>query len=361
MTLVPMKAPGPPETPISGRISVAASQEKLELSGVRFGYVEKRPFARTLRAAGRVEWNERLLSTLNVKFAGWIERLYVSAVGDVVQRGAPLFEIYSPDLLEAERSYVLAFQVAEEARKSQAPGASTFAEQNLSSARERLLLWDISEEQIRDLESKKEPRTRVAIRSKVSGVVTRRNITVGNYVTPGTELYALADLSSVWIRAEIYQYEIPLVKIGQAAKLSFSGLAGDPIEGQVAYLYPALNEPTRTLEIRIEALNPAQLLRPGMYVNASILVDLGTRLVIDEQAVLESGIRHLVFVEEHPGHLVPRDVALGARENGQVVVERGLSEGQRIVTSGTFLVDSESRLKAAVQDSGPEGHGEHRH
>jgi RND family efflux transporter MFP subunit len=362
MTLVLMKDPGVPETPISGRISVAASETKLELSGVRFGPVEKKSFAKTIRAAGKVEYNERLLSTLNVKFAGWIEKLYVSAVGDAVEKGAPLFDIYSPDLLEAERSYILAFQAALEARKAEASGGSTFAEQNLSSARERLLLWDISEEQIRELEEKKQPQTRLAIRSKVSGVVTRKNVTAGSYVTPGTELYGLADLSSIWVRAEIYEYEIPLVRTGLGAKISFPGLpGGEPLDGQVAYLYPSLNEQTRTLEIRIEATNSGRVLKPGMFVNAAIEVALGPKLVINEEAVLRTGLRDLVFVEEHPGHLVPREVALGARENGEVVVERGLSEGERIVTSGTFLVDSESRLKAAIQGSGEGGHGGHRH
>lgn len=361
MTLVPMKEPGAPETPIVGRVTVAAPESKLELSGVRFGTVDKRSFTKTIRAAGRVEYNERLLSTFNVKFAGWVERLYVSAVGDVVQKDAPLFEIYSPDLMEAERSYLLAYRAALEGHKVPSSDGSTFAEQNLGSARERLLLWDITEEQIRELETRKEPSTRVVIRSKVSGIVTRRNITLGNYVTPGTELYALADLSSVWVRAEIYQVEIPLLKTGLGAKITFAGLPGDPLEGQVSYLYPSLNEQARTLEIRIEAPNPAHALKPGMFVTATIEVALGPKLVIDEQAVLESGLRHLVFVEAHPGHLVPREVMIGARENGWVVVERGLSEGERIVTSGTFLVDSESRLRAALLGSGPEGQGGHRH
>jgi Cu(I)/Ag(I) efflux system membrane fusion protein len=362
MTLVLMKEPGPQEPLVAGRVSVAASESKLELSGVRMGIVEKRPFSKTIRAAGRVEYNERLLSTLNLKFAGWIEKLYVSAVGDSVEKRAPLFDIYSPDLLEAQRSYVLAFQAAEEARKVEKSGGPSFAEQNLSSARDRLLLWDLSEEQIRDLEEKKQPKTRVAIRSKVSGVVIRRNVTAGTYVTPGTELYALADLSSVWVRAEIYEYEIPLVQTGLVAKIGFPGLpGGEPLEGRVEYLYPSLNEQTRTLEIRIEAPNPGRILKPGMFVNATIEIALGARLVIDEQAVLRTGLHELVFVEAHPGHLTPREVALGARENGQVVVERGLSEGERIVTSGTFLVDSESRLKAALQSSGQEGAGGHRH
>jgi RND family efflux transporter MFP subunit len=361
MKLVPMKESLPGKAKVVGRAPITASDVKLELSGVRFGMVEKRPFAKTIRAAGRVEYNERLLSTLNVKFAGWVEKLFVSAVGDFVEKGAPLFEIYSPDLLEAQRSYVLAVQGAEEARKAQLTGGSTFAEQNLASARERLILWDLTEEQLRALEEKKEPLTRVTIRSKASGVVTRRNVTAGNYVTPGTEIFALADLSSVWVRAEIYEYEIPFVKTGLTAKLTFPGFIGEPIEGEVAHLYPSLNEQARTLEIRIEAPNPAHVLKPGMFVSAAIEVALGAKLVIDEEAVLASGLRNLVFVEQHPNHLTPREVVLGAREGGWVAVERGLSEGERIVTAGTFLVDSESRLRAALQDSPEEGHAGHRH
>jgi RND family efflux transporter MFP subunit len=333
----------------------------MERSGVRFGAVEKRPFTKTIQAAGRVEYNERLLSAVNVKFAGWIERLFVSAVGDSVQKNAPLFEIYSPDLLEAQKSYLLAYEAAKEARKAQVPGGSTFAEQNLASARERLLLWDISEEQIRDLEDRKEPSTRIQIRSKSAGVVTRRNLTVGTYVTPGTELYALADLSNIWVRAEIYEAEIPLVRTGLAAKISFPGLPGEPLDGQIAFIYPSLNEQTRTLEVRIEANNPGLVLKPGMFVRAAIEVALGPKLQIDEQAVLATGLHSYVFVEEHPGHLVPREIALGPRDSGRVVVERGLSEGERIVTSGTFLVDSESRLRAALEGSGGGGHGGHRH
>ena len=349
------------EPPVAGRAAVMASEPKLERSGVRFGTVEKRPFAKTIQAAGRVEYNERLLSAVNVKFAGWIERLFVSAVGDSVQKNAPLFEIYSPDLLEAQKSYLLAYEAAKEARKVQVPGGSTFAEQNLTSARERLLLWDLSEEQIRQLEERKEPGTRIQIRSKAAGVVTRRNLTVGTYVTPGTELYALADLSNVWVRAEIYEAEIPLVRTGLAAKITFPGLPGEPLEGQIAFIYPSLNEQTRTLEVRIEANNPGQVLKPGMFVRAAIEVDLGPKLQIDEQAVLATGLHSYVFVEEHPGHLVPREITLGPRDSGRVVVERGLSEGERIVTSGTFLVDSESRLRAALEGSGGGGHGGHRH
>jgi RND family efflux transporter MFP subunit len=359
MNLVPIKEGETNLSTIQGRASITADTERRQLIGLRLGTAEKKLFTKEIRAVGRVELNERLLSSVNLKFAGWIERLHVSAVGDVVSKGQPLFEIYSPELLEAEKNYLLAFEARRQVKDALTPEASSFAERNLRSARERLLLWDLCEEQIKSLETAKEPQTRVPIRSKVQGVVTKRTAQVGGYVQPGTDLYEIADLSALWIRVEVYEYELPDLKLGLAAEVRLSSRPGETLTGKVAYIYPTMNEQTRTASLRLEVPNPDGKLKPGMYANVFLRTDLGEQIVVDDQAVLDTGTRQIVFLEAGEGRLVPQEVVVGSRSDGQAVILKGLSGGERIVVSGNFLVDSESRLKAALQQ-GPQPGG-HKH
>jgi Cu(I)/Ag(I) efflux system membrane fusion protein len=354
MTLVLFKEGEADHSTVKGRASVTVDAERRQLIGLRVGTAAKKPFSKTIRAVGRVETNERLLSTINLKFAGWVEQLRVSAVGDPVEKGAPLFDIYSPELLEAQRNYLLALEARKQAGTSD---GTSFAEKNLQSARERLLLWDLSEDQIRALESSKEPMTRISILSKTQGVVTKRSIARGGYVQPGVDIFEIADLGTVWIKAEFYEYEIPELKPGLEAEVRLSSRPGQILQGRIVYIYPTLNEQTRTVSVRFEVPNRDGLLKPGMFASVSLQVDLGERIVIPDEAILDTGVRQIVFLDAGEGRLVPQVVVAGPRSEGQVAIERGLVGGEAIVVSGTFLIDAESRLRAAVQETGqPGGH-----
>lgn len=359
MDLVLVKEEQADTSAVRGRATVSATPEKQRLIGLKLGTVEKKPFTKTIRAVGRVEYNERLLSAVNQKFAGWVERLHVSAVGDVVGKGAPLFEIYSPELVEAQLSYLVALDAWKRAKDQGLADAASFAGRNMKSARERLLRWDIAEEQIQALETAKEPPPRTPILAKVQGVVTKRNIVLGAYVQPGADLYEIADLTTVWVRADVYAYEMPDLKVGAEAEVRLPSLPGEPLTGRVVYVYPYLNEQTRTVSIRLEVPNGDGRLKPGLFANVTLRIDLGEQLTLDDQAILDSGTRQIVFVQAGEGRFVPQEVVVGARSDGRAVILKGLYGGERIVVSGNFLVDSESRLKAALKESGAAGGHQH--
>ncbi len=369
MKLVPLgerSAAGP--SGIEGRAAVEVTSQGRRLIGVRTVPVERRSVSKTIRAVGRVEYSERTLSAVNLKFGGWIEDLYVRATGDRVRRGEPLFAIYSPELLEAQANYLFALNAARQSREAKVRAdpdsadaqnrALASLEEAVSSAREKLLLWDLGEDALREIEARGEPLKAVVIRSKVDGIVTARNVVVGTYADPGKDLFEVADVSRVWIHAEIYEYEAPMVSTGMEAKAELHGLPGEIFAGKVAFVYPYLDERTRTLRARLEFENPEGKLRPGAYATVWIEVPLGERLVIEEGAILDSGIRKIAFVEVEEGRFEPREVETGPRLDGLVVIERGLEEGERVVGSGTFLIDAESRLQAALR--GVRG-GEHEH
>jgi RND family efflux transporter MFP subunit len=353
MALVPeqeteTEVPASSEGDAAGRVTVTATTVRVQLTGVRLEDAERRPFAKTIRAVGRVEYDERLLSAVSLKFGGWIEKLFVSATGDPVKKGEPLFEIYSPEFLEAHRNHIIAMESAERARKAGQP----VDEMALEGARNRLRLWDLTDAQIRELETSMRPATTVQILSKVEGVVIKRSAVVGAYVQPGAEILDLADVSTVWVRADFYEYEVPEVKTGLDAEVTLAALPGETLRAKVVYVYPYVNDQTRTVSVRLELPNADRRLKPGMYANVTVAVDLGEQVVVDDDAVLDTGTREIVFVAEGEGRFVPRDVVLGPRSEGRVVVRSGLREGERVVSSGNFLVDSESRLKAALRATG---------
>lgn len=348
MRLVPIpEAAAPAPSPVEGHATVPVPADARRRIGVRMGTVERRPVARTIRAAGRVEWDERTLSTVSLKFSGWAEELHVKAVGDRVRKGDPLLSIYAPDLLEAQRNLLLA-RSALEAPPGGDGEARVFAEQTRKSARERLLLWDLTEAQVRAIEEGKEPRRVVEIVSKADGVVIRRDATRGAYLEAGRPLYEIADPAAVWIIADVFEEDAADLRAGQEAGLEFAAFPGETRRGTLAYIYPSLNESSRTIRARIEAPNGDGRLKPGMWGSVSVRVDLGAQLVVDDGAILETGMAPIVFVDAGGDRLEPREVAVGARLEGRAVILRGLKEGERVVTSGTFLVDSESRLKAAL-------------
>ena len=347
---------------VEGRAKITLDPARRQLIGVRTGLVERKAVQRIVRAVGRVDYDEKRLSSVNLKVGGWVEELFVKSTGEEVHKGDPLFSLYSPDLIEAQRNYLLALQSVPSG-EARAGGSDDLAQSTLRSARERLEFLDLSEDQIRELESKKEVPRLTTIVSKFDGVVTRRNVVQGTSIEPSRDLYELADLSTVWLHADVYEYELPLVHVGLQAWLQLASQPGEALTGHVIFVYPYLNEATRTARVRIEVPNPGGRLKPGMYATAFMAAELGEQLVVDDQAVFDTGTRQIVFVDLGEGRLEPREVQAGERVDGQVVIEGGLQEGERVVTSGNFLVDSESRLKAALlggptgSKSEHEGHG----
>lgn len=360
MNLVPLD-PGDQAiaSKIPGHAVVKIHPERLQLIGVKFGTAGKQKVEKTIRAVGRVDYDERRLSAVSLKVAGWIEELPVNATGQLVKKGDPLLVLYSPELLEAQRNFLLAAESVATVGAETPESARAFAQEASKSARDRLLLWDLTAEQIAEIAAKKEPQTRVTFLSKVQGIVTKRNVLLGGAVQPAMELFEIADLSSVWVLADIYEYELRDVSVGQAATVTLATRPGDSFSGNVAYVYPYLNEATRTVRVRVEVPNPEGLLKPGLYGNVELAVDLGERLVVDEQAVVDTGNRSIVFVDLGEGRFEPREVTLGARVKGLAVIANGLVEGEKIVTSGNFLVDSESRLKSALIEGSKKDGGEH--
>ncbi len=344
---------------ISGYSTVTIRPERRQLIGVKTAAVEKKAFAKTIRAAGRVEYNEKALSAVNLKFGGWVEELFVKSTGESVQKGAPLLVIYSPDLLEAQKNYLLSLEARASLGEKPPPEALAFAEQSLRSARERLTLWDLTGEQLKALEERKEPETRVTMFSKVEGVVLKRNIAQGSYAEPGRDLYEIADLSTVWVHADVYAYEVSEVKVGLEATVHLPSLSGDFLKGSVAYVYPYFNQETRTIRVRLEVPNPDGKLKPGDYGSVAIAVDLGEQLVVDDQAILDSGTRQIVFIDRGEGKLEPREVKVGVRADGMAAIIEGLEAGDKVVTSGNFLIDAESRLKAALLQGAESGMHKH--
>jgi multidrug efflux pump subunit AcrA (membrane-fusion protein) len=347
MSLVPLKDGSPSHAPASGgRVPITLTPERQQLIGVKTTPVVRTGVTRTIRAAGRIEVDERGLSAVSLKFAGWIEELYLQSVGQPVKKGDPILSIWSPELYEAEKSYLIARSMHTD-------------ERSVGIARQKLLLWDLTEEQIGELEQKKDPDKRTTLLSKVEGVVTRRDAVLGSSVEPGKTLFEIADLRTLWVQAEVYESEIGLVAVGQEATIDVAAMPGVPVKGRVQFIYPTLDETTRTTQVRIEVDNAAGKLAPGMYATVAIAVDLGEQVVIDDDAVIDSGTRQLVFVASAGGRFEPREVVLGHRGDSRAVVLKGLEPGESVVSSANFLVDSESRLRAALLEHSSPSHAGH--
>jgi len=364
MDLVRIKKEEPPPSgvEVEGHASIILNPQRRQLIGVQVETARKKSVSKTIRAVGRVGYNEKAQSSVNLKFGGWVEELFVKAVGDPVRKGDPLFTVYSPELLEAQQNYLLARETnLAQGEKSSSP-VRALAEEAQRSARERLLLWDFTTDQVRQIETKGRALKQVTVYSKVDGIVTARNIVLGKYTEPGRDLYEIADLSTVWMYADIYEYEIPLVKVGQKARIQVSSMPGEEFQGTVSYIYPYLNDQTRTVRVRMEFPNPKGELKPGMYSTVMLDSDLGEQLIVDESAILFAGTRNIAFIDKGEGILEPREVTVGQRVEGFAIILKGISEGEKVVTSGNFLVDSESRLKAALKQgtaSPPTGHEGH--
>src|SRR5213593_4708820 len=318
-----------------------------QLIGVRTVAVTYAPLEQEVRAVGTVEYDERKLTKVNLRVSGWIEQVFVNAIGQSVRAGQPLLTLYSPDLLATQDEYLLAVKAQAQLEGSPVAEARQQAAALVSSARERLRLWNLTDEQIAVIERRGKAERVLAVYAPSSGIVLKRQALPGNYVEPGTTLYELADLSTVWINGDIYESEIQSVKLNQPAKVTFEAYPSETFRGKVAYIYPYLNEATRTVRVRMEFPNPHLKLKPGMYGNVVLGVDAGRRLVVPKEAVLDSGLRQLVFLDLGQGVYQPYPVKLGRRSQEYVEVLEGIKEGDRVVTSANFLLDAESKLASA--------------
>jgi len=350
----------------AGNLPVGAFQiapEKQQLIGVKYGEVEYKPVSRMLRAVGRVAYDETKITRIHPKIEGWIEQVFVDFTGKQVQRGQPLISIYSPELWQTQQEYLLARTGRNELAKSPFREAVAGSESLLQAARKRLELWDISEEQIEHLEHTGKPFKTLSLYSPSDGFVLTRNAYPKQRVTPETELYTIADLSTVWVIAEIYEYEAPEIKLGQWATITLTYLPGRTFRGKISYIYPQLDNATRTLKTRIEARNPDMTFKPEMYANVELQINYGSRIVVPEEAVVDSGAEAMVFVAHEGGYFEPRKVTIGAKVGNEVIVLNGLKPGERVATSANFLIDSESKLKSAASGMGMPGmsHGDSSH
>jgi Cu(I)/Ag(I) efflux system membrane fusion protein len=326
---------------------VKISPEKIQKLGVRTEAAALRGLARTVHAVGRVEADERLSYTISPKFEGWIERLHVNTTGAMVGRGQPLLEVYSPELVSAQKEYAIAVQ-GQQALANASPEARAGMQQLADASLARMKNWDISAEQLQALSKNPEARHTLTYRSPANGIVMEKKAVQGMRFMPGDVLYQIADLSSVWVVADVFEQDLSLVRPGQVAKVRFNAYPGKEFEARLTYVYPTLNAQTRTVPVRLEMANPGMLLKPAMYADIELNVPgRGKVLTIPASAVIYGGQRQSVLVELAEGRFEPRDVRLGSQGNEYVEVLEGLGEGEKVVVSANFLIDSESNLKAA--------------
>ena len=326
----------------AGAVVLPAVQQ--QLIGVRTTEVRFAPLGQAIRAVGTITYDERNLTQVNLRVSGWIRKVFVDAVGKSVRKGEPLLTLYSPDLLATQEEYLLALRSEHQLAGSPLPEAKEGAKALIISARERLKLWDVTDHQIDELQRRGKADPVITVYAPASGIVLKREALPGKYVEPGTTLYELADLSTVWIYADVYESQLADVKPHQQAIATFDAYPGTPFQGTVQYIYPSLNETTRTVRVRLELPNPKLKLKPGMYGTVVIQIDQQERLVVPKEAVLDTGVRQIVFLDQGKGMYVPTEVKLGRRGEDKVEVLAGVKEGDRVVISANFLLDAQSKL-----------------
>jgi Cu(I)/Ag(I) efflux system membrane fusion protein/cobalt-zinc-cadmium efflux system membrane fusion protein len=319
--------------------------------GVRLGRVKRKPLTKYIRTVGNITYDETKIFSVNTKFSGWIEKLYVNFVGEDVKKGQPLFEIYSPQLLSAQEEYLLALKQYSSLSNSSYSRIREGARRLLEASRTRLHYWDLTDEQIELIGKAGKTRKTLTIFSPATGIVTKKNAFEGHYVKEGELQYEIVDLSTVWVDVDVYEYELPWVRKGMAAEMELSYIPGKRFKGRILFIYPYLDTKTRTAKLRLEFPNPGYELKPGMYADINLKsVIAKDSLVVPQEAVIDTGVRQMVFVAVGDGKFRPREVNIGLEGNeSDYQVLSGLKEGEEIVLSAQFMLDSESRLREAVQ------------
>ncbi len=327
--------------------TVQITPEKQQLIGVKYGEVERRGGSRTIRAVGKIAFDETRIQHVHTKVEGWIDQVFVDYTGQLVNKGQPLMTIYSPDMLASQRELLLAAKAKEMMKDNPLPAAFDQSESLFQAARRRLELWDLSDAQIDQVLKTGQPIRNVTLYSPATGYVTDRKAFPQLKVMPETDLYTIVDLTRVWIMADLFEYEAPNIHVGETARVTLEAAPGRTFSARINYIQPQVDPMTRTLKVRLDMDNSGLLLKPDMYVNVEFRVNFPVELTVPASAVLDAGERKTVFIDRGNGFFEPRQVTIGERVGDRIQILAGLSGGERIVTSGNFLIDSESQMKAA--------------
>jgi RND family efflux transporter MFP subunit len=337
-----------PASAVEGRAAVVIPADRRQLLGVRSEPLISAPLSRAIRTVGRIVPDERLLHHVHTKYDGFIEHVYVDFIGKYVKKGEPLLSIYSPELFATQQEYLLARKAVRELAGNESD-AAVRSKALVDAVRQRLLLWDIRPEEIATLEKEGVARRDVDLYSDESGYVLAKVALHGMRVTPADSLFDIADLSRVWVMADVYEADLPSVRLGMTATIETASTPGQKLRGPVTFISPIVEAATRTTKVRVEIENPGGRLKPDMFADVTLDVELGSALVVPEGAIIDAGARKLAFVDLGEGRYEPREVTLGARADAGFVVLSGLAAGEKVVVAANFLIDSESSLKAAVQ------------
>ncbi|MDH4099237.1 MAG: efflux RND transporter periplasmic adaptor subunit [Nitrospirota bacterium] len=328
---------------------VKISPEKIQKIGVKSEAAVQRSIRRSIRTTGYVDYDETRIYTVNTKYDGWIEKLYVNATGQEVSKGQPLLDIYAPDLVAAQEEYFIARELKEQTKDSpfkDITGGSSSLEE--ATAR-RLKFWDITEGQLKELGKRGEIAKTMTVYSPVHGIVVEKSALQGKKTMSGEPLFKVADISTVWLHADLYEADLAAVRMGTGAKITFNAFPGRVFYGKVVYLYPYLQNETRTARARIELANPDLKFRPSMYANVQFDVAEGSGVAVPEDALIDTGERQVVIIDRGEGRFEPRNVVTGPRGDGFVLIVAGVKAGEKVVTSANFLIDSESSFRAALK------------
>ena len=323
---------------------VTLTPQRMQSIGVKTGVVEFRPVRDEIRTVGNIEADETRISDVQVRFAGWVQKVYADAMYKQVRQGQPLLTIYSPELVTAEQEYLVAKELLAQSTAPGGAAGSHGSQSLLIAATERLKQWQVPDREIARLKKSGKIRHELEIDSPASGFIIERNAFPNMYVQPGTKLYSVADLSTVWVYAQIFQNDIGRVKVGDPASVTVDAYPGQTFPARVSFIWPEVDQATRRARVRLEIPNPELKLLLGMFVNVELGLPLGDQLAIPASGVYQSGTRQIAFVDHGGGYFEPRDIEVGARAGDDFVVLKGLKAGERIVTSANFLIDSESQL-----------------
>jgi len=348
-----MTQPQAAESATTPRGPITVDPRRQQLIGVRTVPVAHGLMQQTVRTVGVVRYDETRQADINLRVEGWIRDLYVDYTGQPIQKGQPLFTLYSPDLLTTQQEYLLALKTRDQVQSSAIAEARERADQLVAAARQRLALWDLPPEEIRALDERRQPLEVVTFRSPVSGFVIEKQALKGLHIMLGQSLYRVADLSVVWVEADVYEREISAVRRGATATITVDAYPGDRFNGRVIYVYPYLDEKTRANKVRFEFANRGGRLKPGMYANVELHGSAGMALTVPADAVLDSGQEQVVFVAQGDGMFEPRRVKVGRRVDDSAEILEGLRHGEQVATGAAFFLDSESQLRASVQGYEP--------
>ncbi len=332
-----------------GAFKLEIDPDKQQYIGIKVTKTIKKDAIKEIKALGTIVPDETKLAHIHTKFSGFIHHVFADYEGKLVEKDQPLFTVYSPELVSTQEEYLLALEAEKKLKGNKFPEIDKAQSSLLQAAKRRLELWDISSEQIDNLRETKQVTKELTFYSPVNGFITKREAFEGTEIKPDTTLYDIVDLSKVWVFVEVYEVDLPLVMIGQSATVHFQYGSEKPFIGKITYISPVIEPTTRTTKVRLEVNNPGYKLKPDMYVDAVILSDIGSQVVVPTRAVIDSGERKIVFVKSGKGEFTPQEVELGPEINDERVIYSGINEGDEVVTDGNFLLDSESNLETALQ------------